>query len=165
MTPNPQRDDKGIGSRIAAVLADLDATSDRTLGGSAAAARANARRVADHLLAMAAAGEALPRHAGKASPGKVAAAMAERSGASFNRQNFATNEWCARLLAEFADWEGKARGGALADAVEAAEAKRPAERRVGELEREVLLLRAENQQLRNELAAVRSLIARTGRTP
>lgn len=154
-----------IDSRVGAILAELDGLSDRALGGSAAAARGNARRVAEYLRSLAAAGEPLPRHAGKTSPGKVAVAIAKHSGASFNRQNFATNEWCGRMLDAYTDWESQTGGNALDEAIEAAEAKAPTDKRINELEREILLLRAENQHLRLELSAIRGLTARTGRLP
>jgi hypothetical protein len=69
------------------------------------------------------------------------------------------------MLEAFEKWEATTRWTALPAAIEAAEAKLPQEKRLNELEREVLLLRGENQQLRRELAAFRDIIAGTGRMP
>lgn len=86
--------------------------------------------------------EALPRHAGRLSPGKVADAITARGGSKFNRQHFKTKPWCGRMLAALEGWMPAAAPTALAEAMRAADAKVPADKRVGDLERENLLLRA-----------------------
>ena len=151
-----------IRSRIEGIMRELDTIPDARLGGPAApAARGNARLVADYLLSLG--DEALPRHAGKASSGKVAQAISA-SGRRFNRQNFATNEWCARLLAAYDEWE-RGNGTRLAAAQALSEAEEPGNRRISELETELLMLRAENHQLRRDLGFIRQFVARTGRLP
>lgn len=148
---------------ILAILSDLEATPDRLLGGPAApAARANAKLVADYLLRL---GDGpLPRHAGKPSPGKVAQAIStpERR---FNRQNFATNEWCERLLAAYDHWELSHGVTEFEAAQVAKEEKEPANKRISDLERELLIARAEISGLRRELAFLRGFTAETGRLP
>lgn len=152
---------------IDAVMAELAAVSGREIGGSASAARANASRVAAYLRQLHAGGRPLPRHGGRPSPGKVAQEMAssESPPVRFNRQNFDTNPWCGRMLAAYAEWEQGRGITALAQAQQAAEAKEPAEERLRDVERENLLLRAEVQQLRRELALFRGVVADTGRLP
>lgn len=152
---------------IDAVMKELAVVSDRELGGSAAAARANALRVAEYLKRLNAERRPLPRHGGRPSPGKIAQEIASSANplARFNRQNFDTNSWCGRMLAAYDVWERSHGLTALAQAQQAAEAKEPDEERLRDLERENLLLRAEVQHLRRELALFRSVVADTGRLP
>ena len=149
------------------ILADLGATPDRAIGGSAAAARANASHVAKYLKQLRAERRSLPRHGGRPSHGKIAQEIAASGSppVRFNRQNFDTNPWCARMLAAFDEWERGHGLTALAQAQQAAEAKEPAEKRLADLERENLLLRAEVQHVRSELALLRGIVAETGRLP
>ncbi|WEK44300.1 MAG: hypothetical protein P0Y64_05690 [Candidatus Sphingomonas colombiensis] len=152
-----------VSTTIMAILEEMDRTSDAQLGGPAAkAARRNARRVAEYLLALGS--TPLPRHSGKASPGKVASALSE-SGERFNRQNFMTNEFCARLLASYERWESDVGGSHFAEAQKSAEAKEPENKRISDLERELLLVRAECQHLRDEVSFLRGFVAETGRLP
>jgi hypothetical protein len=157
--------DEDPAAALQGILADLDATPDGAIGGAAAAARTNAHRTAAYFLATLRSNEDLPRHAGRISPGKVADAITTREGSKFNRQNFSTNPWCGRMLAALERWTPAAAPGALAEAMLAADAKAPADRRVSHLERENLLLRAEVEQLRGELSLIRGIVARTGRLP
>ena len=76
---------------IQRIIADLDATPDGAIGGAAAAARTNASRTAAYFLGALRSNEALPRHAGRPSPGKIADAITAQGGGKFNRQNFSTN--------------------------------------------------------------------------
>lgn len=148
---------------ISAILEEMDGCPDSLLGGPAAkAARQNARRVAAYLLDL---GEApLPRHAGKPAPGKVANILSA-SGQRFNRQNFNTNVFCARLLATYDEWERETGLNRFAEAQKATEAKEPDNKRISDLERELLLVRAECQSLREQLAFFRGFVAQTGRVP
>jgi len=150
-------------SAIDAIMSELEAAPDQALGGpSAPSARANARRVAEYLLSLG--DEQLPRHAGKPSTGKIAKAIAA-SAPRFNRQIFFTNEWSARLLSAYDEWEQFAGVTRLAAAQAIVEEKEPTNRRISDLERELLLLRAENDRLRRELAFVRGFVAASGRLP
>ncbi|MBJ6122505.1 hypothetical protein [Sphingomonas mollis] len=155
--------EQGVRDLIDTIIQELEAIPDAKLGGPAApAARLNARVVADYLRGLGE--EALPRHAGKASAGKVAQAISA-GGRRFNRQNFATNDWCARLLATYDEWERTAGTTRLAAARAAAEEQEPSNRRISDLESELLLLRAENQRLRQEVGFLRGFVAETGRMP
>lgn len=152
-----------IRETISAIMDEMDAMPDARLGGPAAkAARHNARRVADYLLGLG--GTPLPRHAGKASPGKIASSISD-AGDRFNRQNFGTNEFCSRLLASYERWETAVVGSHFADALKAAQAREPENKRISDLERELLLVRAECQHLRDEVAFLRGFVAETGRLP
>ncbi|WP_374944191.1 hypothetical protein [Sphingomonas sp.] len=153
-------------AQIDAVLAEMATRPEVELGGPAAAdARQNALWVAEQLRAMAILSTPLPRHAGKPSPGKLAALISKEIGKRFNRQLFTSNEWCARLLSVHAAWED-ANGPSALDAAQAAvEAKEAVSRRESALEEEILALRAENRQLRHELAHLRGFVASTGRMP
>lgn len=152
-----------VRAAISKIIAELNATPDRLLGGPAApAARANAKLVAEYLLQLG--DEPLPRHAGNASPGKVAQAISTEE-RRFNRQNFSTNEWCERLLRTYDQWE-LASGLTRIEAAQAAnEQKEPTNKRISELERELLLAHAEVAQLRREVAFLRGFTAETGRLP
>jgi hypothetical protein len=162
MSPNAGVEQE-VRDLIDSVMQELDTVPDARLGGPAApAARLNARLVADYLLGL---GEdPLPRHAGKASAGKVAQIISA-GGRRFNRQNFATNEWCARLLSIYDEWERTAGTTRLAAARAVVEAQEPSNRRISDLEGELLLLRAENQQLRRQVGFLRGFVAETGRLP
>ena len=152
-----------IDDAIKAIMVDMDAAPDTKLGGPAAqAARENARLVADYLIGLGE--EPLPRHAGKPSAGKVAQAISTTK-RRFNRQNFGTNVWCARLLAAYDQWEMREGPTQLEKAQDAAEAKEPTNRRMAELEQQMLLLRSENDRLRQELTHLRGFVAETGRLP
>ena len=152
-----------IHTDIATILSELDKTPDSQLGGPAAkAARHNANRVATYLLGLGQ--NPLPRHAGKASPGKVATALSD-GGERFNRQNFSTNVFCERLLAAYERWENESGTSHFAQAQTAVEAKAPDNKRISDLERELMLVRAECQHLRNELAFLRGFVGQTGRMP
>lgn len=155
-----------IVGRIQAIMAELAETADRDLGGSASAARTNARRVAAYLIGLHATGGSLPRHGGKAAPGKIAQIIAGTSNPPirFNRQNFDTNEWCRRMLAAYDTWERSAVT-ALAQAQASIQMKAPAAKREADLERENLLLRAQVSHLTRELALLRGIVADTGRLP
>lgn len=155
-----------IVAMIDAVEAEVNALPDKDLGGPAAeAARNNVRRVARYLRALHANRGALPRHDGKASTGKVAAVISEDSHGRFNRQNFFTNDWCSKLLADYDAWElGK--GLSRLDAAAAvAEAKQPRDERIAALEEKLLVAEAEKQQMRQEIAFLRGFVAETGRVP
>lgn len=153
-----------IEATIASILAEMKGQPDQALGGPAAsAARENARRVAAYLLDLHAKGTPLPRHAGKAAPGKVAAAMSQEK--RFNRQNFGTNDWCAKLLDAYDRWEIVHGTTLLAQAQLAADRKEPQNKRMSELERDLLITRAELERARQELGMLRTFVAQTGRLP
>lgn len=153
-------------AEISAALAEMDAVPDRELGGPAAAdARRNARSVAEQLKTMALKGEDLPRHGGKPSPGKLAALISDATKTRFNRQLFSSNEWCARLLALFGAWEDGRQPTAIAAAQAASTIKEPSNQRMRDLEAEVVVLQAENRQLRTEISHLRDFVATTGRLP
>jgi hypothetical protein len=157
---------KNILASLDAITADLAGKTDRELGGAANAARSNADHVATFLRRLHASGGPLPRHGGKAAPGKIAQIIGKSADppVRFNRQNFDTNEWCRRMLAAYDEWE-RAGASALAEAQALSEAKAPTARREAELERENLLLRAQVSHMTRELALLRGLIADTGRMP
>ena len=69
------------------------------------------------------------------------------------------------MLAAIERWAPAVGPTALAEAMQAADAKMPADKRAGDLERENLMLRAEVEKLRGELALIRGLVARTGLIP
>ena len=151
---------------IDTIMAELAGTSDQELGGPAApGARRNAADVAEYLRHLATDGGTLERHAGKPSSGRVAQRLTEHLGRRFNRQIFFTNVWCGRLLEAFGTWEDGEGASALDDAREKGEAKEPRDRRIAALEDELVSARAENQQLRRELAHLRDFVANTGRMP
>ncbi len=153
-------------TRLNTILAEVNALPDRELGGPAApTARANIRRVANHLSDLHARSEPLARHAGKASTGKVAAAISKDGNGNFNRQNFFTNAWCGKLLELYDAWELRGGLSGLDAAAAAAEAKQPRDDRVARLEEELLVAQAEARQLRQEVAFLRGFMATTGRVP
>ena len=158
--------DEDLAGALRSILADMDATPDSSIGGSAVAARTNARRAAAYFLAVLEAGATPPptcwasipwegrgRHHG---PGGTASSTGRTS---------PPIPGAAGCLAAFETWAPTAATNALTEATRAAEAKMPADKRVSNLERENLLLRAENERLRRELAILRGLVARTGRLP
>lgn len=153
-----------IKATIAALLAQMEELSDQALGGPAAhAARENAGRVAGYLLDLHQREATLPRHAGKAAPGKVAAALSKEK--RFNRQNFGTNAWCAKLLDAYDRWEIEYGTPLLVQAQAAADKKEPQNKRISELERDLLFTRAELQRARQELGTLRNFVGHTGRLP
>jgi len=153
-----------IEATIAALLAQMNKLPDQALGGPAAgSARENAGRVAAYLRDLHEKEAPLPRHAGKAAPGKVAAAMSEEK--RFNRQNFGTNDWCAKLLDAYDRWEIEHGTTLLAQAQSAADRKEPQNKRMSELERDLLFTRAELERARQELGTLRTFVAQTGRLP
>ncbi len=153
-------------AKIDSIMDDLALASDQELGGPAAGdARRNASDVADYLRYLVRSGGQLERHAGLPSSGKVAAAITERVNRRFNRQIFFSNAWCGRLLEAFGSWEDNLCKTALDLAAASAEAKEPSNRRISDLEAEVLSLRAENRQMRDEIAYLRGFVASSGRMP
>ncbi|GGD91121.1 hypothetical protein GCM10011515_08490 [Tsuneonella deserti] len=152
-----------IQATLHAIMAEMKAVPDRQLGGPAAAtARLNAQQVADYLRGLG--NTPLPRHAGKASPGKVAKEIStpERR---FNRQNFTTNEWCDRLLNAYDEWEISHGLSRMEMAQAGRDEKEVTNQRVSDLERELLYAQAEIASLRRELAFLRNFTAETGQLP